>query len=59
MKLILVFQVFPSIESIQGNLVKFENGMVNQFDAIIFATGYKSTVNYWLKVTNYKVIILF
>ncbi|KAH7519705.1 hypothetical protein FEM48_Zijuj08G0065600 [Ziziphus jujuba var. spinosa] len=45
-------KVFPSIEGIEGNQIKFENGMVNHFDAIIFATGYKSTVNYWLKDEN-------
>ncbi|XP_050226182.1 probable indole-3-pyruvate monooxygenase YUCCA11 [Mercurialis annua] len=42
-------KVFPSISSISGNSVGFTNGDVTKFDAIIFATGYKSTVKYWLK----------
>ncbi|KAF3440125.1 hypothetical protein FNV43_RR18403 [Rhamnella rubrinervis] len=40
------------IKNIEGKIVKFENGEVNSFDGIIFATGYKSTVNYWLKDEN-------
>ena len=43
-------QVFPSISSIEGNNVKFENGETHRFDAIVFATGYKSTVKNWLRV---------
>ncbi|PON32036.1 Pyridine nucleotide-disulfide oxidoreductase, class-II [Parasponia andersonii] len=35
--------VFPSITSIEGNEIKFENGKIDRFDAIIFATGYRST----------------
>jgi lysine/ornithine N-monooxygenase len=30
--------------------VKFENGIEKNFDAIVFATGYKSAANKWLKV---------
>ncbi|CAK7350762.1 unnamed protein product [Dovyalis caffra] len=42
-------QVFPSIRGIEGSKIKFANGEIKQFDAIIFATGYKSTVRHWLK----------
>ncbi|XP_030463850.1 probable indole-3-pyruvate monooxygenase YUCCA10 [Syzygium oleosum] len=42
-------KVLPGIVRINGNNVMFENGVVKQFDDIIFATGYKSTANYWLK----------
>ncbi|KAJ4700846.1 Flavin-containing monooxygenase [Melia azedarach] len=42
-------QVFPSIMSINGKEVNFENGEMKHFDVIIFATGYKSTVRNWLK----------
>lgn len=42
-------QVFPTtIESIKGPKVTFGDGQVVQFDSIIFATGYKSTVCNWL-----------
>ncbi|XP_068312071.1 probable indole-3-pyruvate monooxygenase YUCCA11 [Pyrus communis] len=44
--------VLPSITSIEGNLIKFENGTYNWYDAIIFATGYKSSVLNWLKDDN-------
>ncbi|KAJ6736853.1 FLAVIN-BINDING MONOOXYGENASE-LIKE PROTEIN [Salix viminalis] len=36
-------QVFPSIRGIQGSRIEFANGEIKRFDAIIFATGYKST----------------
>uniref|UniRef100_A0A5B6YT43 indole-3-pyruvate monooxygenase n=1 Tax=Davidia involucrata TaxID=16924 RepID=A0A5B6YT43_DAVIN len=42
-------QVLPSIRNINGDSVEFANGKVNQFDAIVFATGYKSSVQKWLK----------
>ncbi|KAJ4825168.1 hypothetical protein Tsubulata_035395 [Turnera subulata] len=42
-------QVYPPIKHIHGNEFEFVNGKVDHFDAVIFATGYKSTVNYWLK----------
>ncbi|KAF9682181.1 hypothetical protein SADUNF_Sadunf05G0081900 [Salix dunnii] len=42
-------QVFPSIRGIQGSWIEFANGEIKRFDAIIFATGYKSTVRHWLK----------
>jgi indole-3-pyruvate monooxygenase len=33
-----------------GNIVKFQRGDEISFGAIVFATGYKSTSNMWLKV---------
>ncbi|KAL5577544.1 hypothetical protein UlMin_019243 [Ulmus minor] len=42
-------KVFPSITSIEGNDIKFENGQTQHFDDIIFATGYRSNVKSWLK----------
>ncbi|KAJ6682233.1 FLAVIN-BINDING MONOOXYGENASE-LIKE PROTEIN [Salix koriyanagi] len=42
-------QVFPSIRGIQGSRIEFASGEIKRFDAIIFATGYKSTVRHWLK----------
>ena len=43
-------QVFGGITKIIGNKVEFEDGKESSFDAIVFATGYKTTVNLWLKV---------
>ncbi|PON65574.1 Pyridine nucleotide-disulfide oxidoreductase, class-II [Parasponia andersonii] len=45
-------KVFPSIKSIEQNNIKFENGETRYFDAIVFATGYRSTVKTWLKGGN-------
>ncbi|PRQ40775.1 putative indole-3-pyruvate monooxygenase [Rosa chinensis] len=45
-------QVLPSITSIEGNEIRFENGYLKCYDAIVFATGYKSTVLKWLKGEN-------
>ncbi|KAK3441686.1 hypothetical protein EUGRSUZ_B02006 [Eucalyptus grandis] len=42
-------KVFPSIKSIHGKLVTFVNDTTSQFEAIIFATGYKSNVRKWLQ----------
>ncbi|KAL5571876.1 hypothetical protein UlMin_021473 [Ulmus minor] len=42
-------KVLPSVLSIDGNEIKFDNGEINRFDAVIFATGYKATVLNWLK----------
>ncbi|KAL6845571.1 hypothetical protein ACP4OV_025066 [Aristida adscensionis] len=44
-----VIKVFGAVSKIVGNKVKFEGGVESYFDAIVFATGYKSTVNTWLK----------
>ncbi|XP_050229106.1 probable indole-3-pyruvate monooxygenase YUCCA11 [Mercurialis annua] len=45
-------KVFPSITNIKGNQIEFANERINKFDAIIFATGYKSTVKDWLEDEN-------
>ncbi|KAI5669740.1 hypothetical protein M9H77_19593 [Catharanthus roseus] len=42
-------KVFPSVKMIDGDHIKFLNGKIKKIDAIIFATGYKSTVKNWLK----------
>ncbi|PPS19317.1 hypothetical protein GOBAR_AA01255 [Gossypium barbadense] len=42
-------KVCPSIKCLKGHAVEFVNGKTENFDAIIFATGYKSNVPYWLK----------
>uniref|UniRef100_A0ACD5UJY7 Uncharacterized protein n=1 Tax=Avena sativa TaxID=4498 RepID=A0ACD5UJY7_AVESA len=44
-----IIQVKGSISKIMGNIVKFQSGDEISFDAIVFATGYKSTANIWLK----------
>jgi indole-3-pyruvate monooxygenase len=38
--------------NIEGKKIEFMNGESNQFDVIIFATGYRSTVGRWLKVCS-------
>ncbi|KAJ0962622.1 hypothetical protein J5N97_027744 [Dioscorea zingiberensis] len=48
-------QVLPSLVSIKGNNVVFNSGISRQFDAIILATGYKSSVNEWLKGADYLI----
>lgn len=42
-------KILPSIERIVHHSVQFVNGKIENFDAIILATGYKSNVPYWLK----------
>ncbi|XP_076939855.1 putative indole-3-pyruvate monooxygenase YUCCA10 [Bidens hawaiensis] len=42
-------EVMTAIEEIKGDQIKFTNGQERQFDAIVFATGFKSTVRKWLK----------
>lgn len=43
-------QVLPSLKSINdgGNEIVFENGKCHQFDAIVFATGFKRSTHLWL-----------
>ncbi|XP_056855823.1 probable indole-3-pyruvate monooxygenase YUCCA10 [Raphanus sativus] len=43
------------IGSIEGKTLTFENGLKQDFDAIVFATGYKSSVCNWLK--NYEYVM--
>ncbi|KAJ1276540.1 hypothetical protein BS78_05G221800 [Paspalum vaginatum] len=42
-------KVVGSISKIKGNIVEFEGRKASTFDAIVFATGYNSTANTWLK----------
>ncbi|KAG2305056.1 hypothetical protein Bca4012_064134 [Brassica carinata] len=44
-----------AIGSIEGKTLTFENGLKRDFDAIVFATGYKSSVCSWLK--NYEYVM--
>ncbi|QHN88809.1 putative indole-3-pyruvate monooxygenase [Arachis hypogaea] len=50
-------KVIPShIMRIENNKVIFGNNTEKEFDAIMFATGYKSVANKWLK-DNYKYVL--
>uniref|UniRef100_A0ACD5VRT2 Uncharacterized protein n=1 Tax=Avena sativa TaxID=4498 RepID=A0ACD5VRT2_AVESA len=42
-------QVLPEMRSMHGNVVEFADGKRRPFDAIVFATGYRSTTKQWLK----------
>ncbi|CAL4911272.1 unnamed protein product [Urochloa decumbens] len=42
-------KVLGPISCIRGDYVEFEDGKNCHFDSIVFATGYKSTANRWLK----------
>ncbi|XP_034570033.1 probable indole-3-pyruvate monooxygenase YUCCA10 [Setaria viridis] len=42
-------KVLGNISKIKGKIVEFEDRNEDTFDAIVFATGYKSTANTWLK----------
>ncbi|KAL7608502.1 indole-3-pyruvate monooxygenase YUCCA6 [Lactuca sativa] len=42
-------KVHPSIQSVGHHSVQFANGRIENFDAIILATGYKSNTPSWLK----------
>ncbi|KAK1412532.1 hypothetical protein QVD17_33868 [Tagetes erecta] len=43
-------QVLPALKSIKGgNEAVFENGKCYQFDAIVFATGFKRSTHLWLQ----------
>jgi len=47
----LMMQIVPEVESFTGgNGVRFVDGNKMAFDAVIFATGYRSNVPFWLKV---------
>ncbi|CAL4986358.1 unnamed protein product [Urochloa decumbens] len=47
-----VIKVFREISNIIGNKLEFEGEKECYFDVIVFATGYKTTVNLWLKDEN-------
>ncbi|VAI17834.1 unnamed protein product [Triticum turgidum subsp. durum] len=42
-------QVLPAMKAVHGNVVEFADGKRHPFDAIVFATGYRSTTKKWLK----------
>ncbi|KAJ8618830.1 hypothetical protein MRB53_015016 [Persea americana] len=42
-------KVQPALKGLKGNEATFANGEVHCFDAIVFATGYRSTAKRWLK----------
>lgn len=44
-------RVLPAgVKSVRGNVVEFADGRRHPFDAIVLATGYRSTVRRWLRV---------
>ncbi|WVZ71632.1 hypothetical protein U9M48_020199 [Paspalum notatum var. saurae] len=46
-------RVFPAaLKSVCGNIVELMDGKCHPFDAIVFATGYRSTVRKWLKAED-------
>ncbi|XP_076938277.1 putative indole-3-pyruvate monooxygenase YUCCA11 [Bidens hawaiensis] len=42
-------EVMPAIKDIKDDQIKFTNGQEKQYHAIVFASGFKSTVRKWLK----------
>ncbi|CAL4990064.1 unnamed protein product [Urochloa decumbens] len=44
-----IIKVHENISKINGNVVEFEDKKESSFDVIVFATGYKSMANTWLK----------
>ncbi len=46
-----VLQVVPAIDHLTSNGAQFADGQVQQFDAVILATGYRSNVPQWLNVS--------
>ncbi|KAK7858946.1 indole-3-pyruvate monooxygenase YUCCA6 [Quercus suber] len=42
-------KVLPSIKRLKRHAVEFVDGKIENFEAIILATGYRSNVPYWLK----------
>jgi indole-3-pyruvate monooxygenase len=44
-------QIVPEVESFSSTGATFVDGNEMAFDAVIFATGYRSNVPAWLKVT--------
>ncbi|XP_076897551.1 putative indole-3-pyruvate monooxygenase YUCCA8 [Bidens hawaiensis] len=46
----LISKVLPALKGIKGgNEVVFEDGKCHQFDAIVFATGFKRSTHLWLQ----------
>jgi hypothetical protein len=46
-----LLQVVPAIDHLTSDGAQFADGQVQQFDAIILATGYRSNVPQWLHVS--------
>lgn len=46
-------QVSPAVKRFTSTGAEFSDGRSENFDAVVFATGYRSNVPYWLKVVNY------
>ncbi|XP_052211016.1 probable indole-3-pyruvate monooxygenase YUCCA10 [Diospyros lotus] len=46
-------QVLPAIARVKGDEVVFANGSSHPFDAIIFATGFKTSTHKWLRGDDY------
>ncbi|GMI98086.1 YUCCA 10 [Hibiscus trionum] len=46
-------KVVPAISNVNGKKVYFDDGTKREFDVIVFATGYKSLANNWLKDYDY------
>lgn len=46
------------METLTSNGAKFADGREIEFDTVIFATGYRSNVPFWLKVTKLSLINL-
>ncbi|KQK02876.1 probable indole-3-pyruvate monooxygenase YUCCA10 [Brachypodium distachyon] len=44
-----IIKVQGRVIKIKGKTIEFEGGDEASFDAVVFATGYKSTTNMWLK----------
>jgi len=57
--MMMVVQVMEGVKQITRNGAKFMDGQEKEFDAIILATGYKSNVPTWLKVTILSVVLRF
>lgn len=56
--MVCAMQVLGPISCIRGNTVEFEDGKKSDFDSLVFATGYRSTANTWLKVqTNILTVV--
>jgi len=49
-------QVRPGIKRLKRYTVEFADGSTENYDAIILATGYKSNVPYWLKVSYNPIV---
>lgn len=45
-------KVYPDIESISANQVKFTDGIISEFDAIVLATGYSQDVDEFLHLKD-------